>query len=212
MPAQVLDDRDVTHLDTLLLDGQGRLKVVPASVYADIEWLDLRIWCHKRAIYGLPTIELVEYLKRLIDGRAAIEVGSGNGALGRALGIPRTDNFCQTRPDVALLYQLQGQPLIDYGDDVERLSAIAAVKKYKPKVVLGSWVTQTSDGSRPGCMFGIDEEALLRRVKTYAVFGSLRNHGGHMKVINQRKHRVVQEPWMWSRAQDSALFIWGRWP
>ena len=206
---QVLQHRDTSYLDNLLLDKQGRLKVVPSSTHQSIPWEDIRLWCHLHAVYGLPTTELVEYLGQLIDGRKAIEVGAGNGTLGRALDIPRTDSFIQLRPDVALFYLAQGQPLVEYGDDVECLDAIAAIKKHRPQVVIGSWVTQTSDGSRPGCMFGLDEEEILRQVETYVVFGSLRNHGGEKKVINQHDHKVIQEPWMRSRAPDSALFIWG---
>jgi hypothetical protein len=204
----VLPDLDVSHLDQVLLDDRGQLRVVDSSVYEGIDPIELRVWCHKRAFYGLPTTELIAYLKTIIGGRSCIEVGSGNGALGRALGVPMTDNFCQRRPDVALLYTLQGQPLIDYGADVEQLEAKQAVKKYRPRVVVGSWVTQWSDGSRPGCMFGIDEDWMLRRVKTYVIFGSLRNHSPQFKAIRAHPHRVVQEPWMWSRAPDSALFVW----
>jgi len=94
--------------------------------------------------------------------------------------------------------------------DVEKISANAAVKKYKPKVVIGSWVTQKSMGGKPGCMYGLDEFAILRQSKAYVVFGSMCNHTGRNKDINTEPHRTVQEPWMWSRAQDSALFIWGK--
>jgi len=204
---QVMQPRDVTYLDEKLLDADGNLRVLPASVYEDIPWEHLRLWTHFRAIYGLPTIELVEYLKKLIGGRSAIEIGSGNGVLGRALGIPRTDNFMQTWPDVKLLYTLQGQPTITYGSDVEEMDAIEAIRKYKPEVVVASWVTQFSDGSRPGSMYGPDEEVLLSMVRSYMMFGSIKNHDH--KVICNGIHQIIREPWMWSRAQDSALFIWG---
>ena len=209
--AQVLPNLDVDHLDALLLDADGRPQVVPAEVYAGIPWAELRVWCHLRAIYGLPTTELVDFLQGLVGGRSAIEVGSGNGALGRALGIPLTDSLMQLRPDVAFLYALQGQPRIRYGADVRKMEALSAIRQYRPKVVVGSWLTQYMDpsreGSREGSMYGIDEETLLDQVETYIMFGSIRNHGS--KAICQREHQVIQEPWMWSRAQDSALFVWG---
>lgn len=196
-------------LDRILLDERGLLKVVSSEVYDSLDWTTLRCWCHLRAIYGLPTTELVAYLHDLIGGRKAIEIGSGNGALGRALGIPMTDNLCQTWPDVRAYYTLLGQPLISYPDDVEEREAFAAVAHYRPQVVIGSWVTQKSDGPQPGSMYGVDEESLLKQVETYVVFGSMRNHGGGMKTINRFRHRIIQEPWMRSRAEDSALFVWG---
>lgn len=203
---QVMQPQDVSYLDEKLLDSDGNLRILPASVYEEIPWEHLRLWTHFRAIYGLITVELVEFLKKLISGRRAIEIGSGNGALGRALGIPMTDNFMQTWPDVKLLYMMQGQPLITYGPDVEQMDAIKAIQHYKPEVVVASWVTQFSDGSRPGSMYGIDEEKLLDLVDTYMMFGSIKNHDH--KVICQRDHKVIQKPWMWSRSQDSALFLW----
>ena len=83
-------------------------------------------------MYLLPTIELVERLKRAIDGRRAIEIGSGNGVLAEALGIQGTDNFMQEMPKYKALYAAQGQPTIKYGKNVENLDALAAIKKYKP--------------------------------------------------------------------------------
>jgi len=205
--AQVLPNIDVDHLDARLLEADGRPKVVPAEVYASVPWVQLRVWCHQRAVYGLPSAELIERLREMIGGRPAIEVGDGSGSLGRALGIPMTDSFMQLRADVAILYALQGQPCIHYGADVRKMEALSAIDQFKPQVVVGSWLTQFSDGSREGSMYGIDEEALLDKVETYILFGSIRNHG--TKAICQRPHRVIQEPWMWSRAEDSALFIWG---
>ena len=210
--ARVLQPIDTSDLDPLLLDVKGRLKAVPAEVYANIKpWDKLRMWAHQHAVYGLPTTELVEYIQNLIANRSAIEIGSGSGCLGRSLGIPLTDNWCQTKPEVAMLYALQRQPTIKYEPDVENIDALAAIAKYRPSVVVASWFTQWSDGSRPGSMYGVVEEDLLDNygVETYMVFGSLSTHGG--KSIRSRPHRVIQEPWMWSRAKvgDTALFVWG---
>lgn len=205
----VLPNQDVSDLETLLLDEQGFLKMVPASVYTSIPWEKLRLWTHKHAVYGLPTVELVTYLQSIINGRKALEIGAGNGCLGRALGIPMTDNHLQEKPDIKALYALQGQPCIEYAPDVERLDAIEAVHRYHPQVVVASWVTQYSDGSRPGSVYGIHEETLLdiAGVETYLMFGSIRNHG--FKSICGRPHKVIREPWMWSRADDTALYVWG---
>ena len=212
----ILARRDVNYLDELLLDEQGRLRIVPSSVYEGLNWDELRLWMHHRAVYGLPTTELIEYLTGLIGDRTAIEIGAGNGCFGRALDIPMTDSFTQRDPEVAFLYQIQGQPTVDYGSDVEKLEALEAVKKYRPQVVFGSWVTQWSPGPHhPGSAWGIREDQLLELVETYIVFGSIRNHG--TKDICARPHHVAtndptspEVPWMWSRAKDTALYIWER--
>lgn len=207
MSVSILPHHDVRYLDPLLRDSAGVLQVVPASVYAGIPHQHLQIWTHLNACYGLPTTELVDFIQQVIHGRSAIEIGSGNGVLGKALGIPCTDLKAQEIPEVRALYIQMKQPTIRYGAHVEHLEALAAVRKYKPRVVVGSWVTQVSDGSRQGAVFGVDEEALLRQVETYILFGSLRNHGD--KAICRRPHKVLQQPWMRSRADDAALFIWG---
>ena len=207
-PSRVLYDEDVSDLDNLLMDEQGRLKAVPASVYAGISENRRRVWTHKHAVYGLPTTELVEFVKELIGGRATLEIGTGAGCLGRELGVRLTDNHCQEIPSVKLLMAMQGQPAIVYPEDVENIGAIQAVNKYKPQVVVASWVTQLSVDSSPGCMYGVQEEHVLDKVETYIFFGSEANHGA--KRVMKRKHDTYRRTWMFSRASDSVLYVWSK--
>ena len=201
-----LANKDVSYIDAILLDASGRLKPVPSAVVAKIPFDDLRIWLHFKGVYGLPTTELIEYLKERIGDQDAIEIGAGNGVFGRVLGIPSTDSFIQARPDVHLYYAATGQPTVQYGTDVEQMDAEEAVKHFQPEVVFGSWITQLwQEGDESGSVFGIDEEALLNDVDEYILFGSFRNHG---KKRIWPPGEIVQEPWMWSRAPDSVLFIW----
>jgi len=214
-----LPPRDTSYLDRLLLDEDGYLRVVPSEVYEGIDWVDLRVWCHKRAFYGLPTTELIEFLREQIGDRTAIEIGSGNGVFGRALDIPRTDSHLQEQPEVALHYLMQGQPLVGYGPDVERLEALEAVQKYDPQVVIGSWVTHWIDPNLPyppggGSMYGIREDRLLTHpsVETYMVIGNLDVHG-HKPAWKPElgASHVVQAPWLWSRAArpgNNCVMVW----
>ena len=171
MMVQLLPKLNVTDLDVRLCDESGRLKINPSKTYARIPWDKLRVWTHLKAFYGLPTPELIACLKEIIGPRTAIEIGAGNGCLGRALSIPMTDSHVQADPAIRLYYASMGQPTIEYGNDVEQLDALGAVHKYKPQVVVGSWVTQKSDGTRPGSFYGVDEESLLEEVETYIIFG-----------------------------------------
>lgn len=227
-PTTVLAHRDISYLDDLLLDpsvarSEYRLRTVPASTYGGMPYTDLQYWCARRAFYGLPTTELVGWLHDLIGDRGAIEVGSGTGALGRALGVPRTDSFNQQQPDVALLYALSGQQVITYGSDVERLEALEAIRKYQPQVVVGQWVTEyvapsEVPGPGGGSVYGLKEREILAQpcVETYAVVGNLAIHG--QKSIARDVPRgwvltVHKFPWIWSRAtkpEQNCIMVWDR--
>ena len=220
-PISFLSHRDVTYLDALLLD-QGRLRVLDASALASVPHDDLRYWCHMRAVYGLVTTELVAWLADRIGGRSAIEIGSGNGALGRALGIPRTDSRIQETPEMQMFYRLQGQATVTYGEDVERLDALAAVRRYRPKVVVGMWVTEyvsphETPGPGGGSIYGIDERALFAEgVETYIVVGNLTVHG-QKRILHEPPTGVTVEgfaaSWIWSRSaapSQNCILVWDK--
>lgn len=177
MKYYTLPSHDTSYLDTDLLDSNGLLKVMPAEYYQNIPQEHLAIWCHKHAVYSLPTYELLEVVRREIGGAKAIEIGAGNGCLGRALGIPITDSCIQEREDIAVAYNAIGQPIVKYPKDIIKMEALDAVHHYKPEVVIASWVTQKwRKGDKDGFQFGVNEEALLRLVDKYIMVG---NHGVH---------------------------------
>jgi len=198
----------------MILEPNGALKLMPASYYDGLDREQLRVWCHWHARYGLPTIELVDYLKGLIGHKTAIEIGSGCGDLCYHLGIQGTDNWCQTFKDVQLFYILMRQPMIKYGSWVERIDALEAVQKYRPQVVVASWVTHWVDATKPvkndvGNMYGVKEDEILKLVETYILIGNKNIH--EYKPIMERDHLEIQAPFVKSRAQDASLdriFIW----
>jgi hypothetical protein len=207
----------LSELDERLLNPDGTVKVLPSAAFDDIDHTDLRVWCNRRALYGLPTTELIDWLREFIGDRSAIEICSGNGVFGRALDIPRTDNLLQNRPNIAMMYQLQGQPRITYGSDVEKLEAVQAVRKYDPQVVIGSWVTHWIDPHKAfplggGSMYGPKEDRILAHpsVEAYVVIGNIDTH--KYKPILQREHQVIQAPWLRGRGrnpENNALYVWG---
>jgi len=197
------------HLDALLLDEYQRLRVLPASEYARIPRDELRTWCHFRAVYQLPSQELVDWMRERIGSRSALEVGAGRGWLGRALGVRMTDNHCQSWADVRAYYEAMQQPTIPYGSDVEAVDALDAVARYTPQVVFGCWVTQKSSQPGGGSVYGLEEAAMLQRVEEYIVVGNDRIHG--TKDIMARPHETVRAPWIISRAQQpelNAIYVW----
>jgi len=198
-----------------LLDSNDHLKILPASAYDAIPQHELRLFCHFYARYGLPTKEMVEWLKKHIGKKSAIEIGAGHGDLGRALGIPMTDNYCQTWPDVKEFYEAAEQPVIAYGEDVERLDALEAAQKYKPDIIIGQWVTHWIDPALSvpvggGSMYGVKEDLLLKECKTYIVLGNKNIHG-HKPILKQ-KHAELKLPFIRSRAsspKENVVYVWG---
>lgn len=199
-------------LAPVLLDASGRLKVVPASVLGETT-LEERGWFGVRhGVYGLVTTELVEHLRGFIGSRSAIEIGAGHGVLAQALGIAATDNRQQEQPDIKAYYALLRQPVVRYGDNVEKLDAMAAVRKYRPQVVIASWVTHRYDERRPragGNMHGVVEEAVISACEHYVFIGNERVHAA--KSIWALPHTRSTPPWLYSRATNGSgdfIAVW----
>lgn len=196
-----------------LLMPNGQLKLLSYREYEKYSSDNLRYFCWLNARCGIPTVELVDYLKSIINGRTAIEIGSGHGDLGRYLNIPLTDSRMQEEPEIKSFYYRIGHPTIKYPEDVEKLEALEAVKKYKPQVVIASWVCpysphDTTYGSSPR---GIEEDKLLELVDTYIMIGNLVTHGD--KPIRKLKHQEINEKFIISRAtnpENNRIFIWDK--
>jgi hypothetical protein len=165
----------------------------------------------RNGFYGLPTQELVQWLVEYIDGRSAIEIGAGSGALGRAMAIPMTDNYMQTWPEIKLHYEMNGQATIKYGSDVEMLDAEKAISKYNPEVVVASWVTHKYNEKLHhlgGNMYSPHEDAIIKN-RTYIVVG---NRGTHdKKPILSKEHEEYEFDWLYSRSMNpnNVSYVWG---
>jgi hypothetical protein len=205
------------RLDELLLDEAGHMRLLPAAVLYDQDPVVLRTWANQRGRYGLPTAELVDWLRDRIAGRKAIEVGAGMGDLGRHLGIKMTDSAVQVEDSALnLYYRSMGQVPTDPPADVIRCDALTAVRRYRPQVVVGCFITQlyrkgdekTGTGSS---VFGVDEGKLLARVGEYIHIGATSVHYG--KRILKRAHIEHAFPWLVSRVVEPStnrIWIWTR--
>ncbi len=211
-PTMILleDKRAVKRLDEILLDpSTGLLRILSAETYAHIKREDLSVWCHYNGYYGLPTLELVALLKELIAGRSAIEIGSGMGVLGLALDIPCTDNYSQTFPDVKALYEKMDQPTIQYSAHVEKLDYKQAIRKYKPEVVVGSWITQlynSDEANLGGSIYGVDEGYIIEQVDDYIHIGHRLTHD--KKSILKMEHGEIEAPYIVSRSMSHGNVLW----
>lgn len=211
MRAALLPNFDPGPLDRLLLNGT-RIEPPHAKQLRSVAQPELCAWCVKRSRYCVPTVELVQWLTEQINGRSAIEIGSGMGDLGRALAIQMTDSYAQTAPEMQLYYKMIGQPIVSPPPWVAKHDALEAVAKFKPRVVVAAWVTQLyREGELEGSAFGVDEDLLLSQVETYIHVGNLDVHG--TKRILQRKHEAYQFPFLFSRGFDrsrNVVHVWNR--
>jgi len=203
-------------LDEVMENGQ--LRVVPTAFYERFTQDDISGFCLRHGLYCVPTTELVDKINELIlevsPTRSGIEIGSGNGALGKALGIPCTDNHMQDDPTIRAYYQSMQQPTVQYGSHVERLDAEAAVERYRPEVVVAAWVTHKfneSDPDRGGNMFGVDEIAMLGKIKRYIFVGNFYTH--QSKPLLGVPHSVHAGEVCVSRSlrpRGNAIVVWDR--
>lgn len=172
----------VRDISADVLGEDKRLKILPAATWHEFTSLEQMKFCVLNGYYTIPTTELVDRLREIIRGRPAIEIGSGNGVLAEALGIPATDNKQQDRLEIKAVYAAQGQPTINYGPNVIEMDANAAVKHYKPEVVIGCWVTHRYEmrrHERGGNADGVDFGPIFRKTKTFVLVGNRKVHRQH---------------------------------
>ena len=114
---------DISRLEKLTGAASGLIRPIPSKMVEECGFEQLRMFLHKYGLYTMPTTELIEYLAGIIAGKRAIEIGAGMGVIGRALGIPVTDNKMQAWPSVKAYYDLMRQPTIRYPVDIIELDA-----------------------------------------------------------------------------------------
>jgi hypothetical protein len=212
---KTLPNVDLDALDEQLLDKTtGRIRLMPAAELLAHGLLALQAWCVARARYQLVTTELIEWLKPLVHGRRAIEIGAGMGDLGHYLGIPMTDSAWQVEQEADTFFALafRDQAPTNPPPDVERIDAEAAVAKYKPDIVVGCWITQKwHEGDDRGSVHGVEEIRIVRAVDCYVHIGNHRVHS--FKRILRLKHKERRAPWIVSRAfepEENIIWTWGR--
>lgn len=214
----ILPEEDVKYLAQDILDDNGLLKPMPSAYYSTVPDAHLAMFGHMHGIYLFPTIELVDAVKQEIGNRKAIEIGSGTGCLGRALGIPMTDSHIQARSDIRELYDSIGQPPIKYPPDVLKMDAKEAIEHFKPECVVAAWVTQKwRKGDKDGFIYGVNEWDIINKVDKYILIGNFRVHkdkrimrrGG--MLIGLTVNKEMETPGIYSRSlhrELDAIWTW----
>jgi hypothetical protein len=201
---------DISHIEKIVMP-EGELKIVTAAYYEDLSNDELSMFALKHALYSIPTIELINFLKKEIgDEKSVLEIGSGNGFLGKALNIKCTDNKMQDDPAVKLMYKNISQPTIKYGDNVEKIDAEEALRKYHPGIVIASWVTQKyCPVKNKGNVYGPDLREIVKNCQKFILIGNDSTHGWF--EIMQLSHRKIEVDGYISRAsnpQNNYVYIW----
>jgi hypothetical protein len=199
----LIDPTTTRDLSPDALDSNGLPRILPAAFWAATTRAERALYCVRNGIYCIPTAELVEHLRAMIGGRKAIEIGSGNGVLAQALGIPATDNRMQEAPFIRALYDASEQAPVRYGLNVERLDAHLAIATHRPDVVIGAWVTHRydpNDHDAGGNAYGPYGTAIVRSVDEYILIG---HTGVHAQNPLWRTPHIVEYPgFLYSRAMS----------
>lgn len=214
----ILHNHNIDYLDPVLIDETtGLLKVVDSAILREVDPEHLVVWGNKRGVYTYPTTELIAWIKEKIGDRKAIEICSGNGVMGRALGIVRTDSHMQTTPEMIAYYTAFGQKPIEPPKDVYKFEANDAVDYFKPQVVVACYATQKylpGDEKPPkvgSSFYGVDELAMLPKIETYINIGNDTSHGD--KRIRKFKHELYRFDWLFTRSanqKENHICVWNQ--
>lgn len=200
MIVNALNRRDTSGLSELLIkDG----KFVPAS-FEDINKFDqeqISLFCVEQGLYQIPTIELIEFLKEETKGGFTLEIGAGNGCIGRNVGCMMTDNFQQTWPEIKIYYEITKQPVVKYGDDVLCINGNEAIKKFNPHNVIACWVTELyRDDINEGNATGVNEVQMFADgILKYIHVGNDLTHERKL-LFKKYEHKKYYFPWLLSRS------------
>ena len=202
----------LTKYDRIFLDERGIIKLQPADFYKTIDNADLRVWCICRAIYQLPTIELIEWLKTNLNLERTIEIGAGNNYLYHHLGIVGVDNYSEQIPAVKLVHEILNQPSTNPPPKVEKLDAIAAIEKYQPETVITSWMTIKGEDTEEvdgGHRYAPDEDEIIDTGVTYVFIGNEDLHSD--RYIMNKPHKTYYFDWLVSRGyypEQNYICVW----
>ena len=205
-----VDKEMVQKLNDILRPDENRFNIPKSSELDAFSQDTISALCVHYGMYLVPTVELVEYLQNIIDPADTIEVGSGCGLLGTALGIRMTDNRMQERPEIQEYLRAAKQRPVQYHPDVEKIDAVSAVKKYEPKTVLAAWVSDPQSGN----MYGPREVEFFDTpsVERYILIGHERVHSNKEILGTKFFKKKIKPKWLVSRSarKGNTIYIFER--
>ncbi len=153
-----------------------------------------------RGIYCFYTRDLVEELATTIGQRNCLEIGAGDGTLtrflkARGVSVTATDSHGWSNS-------------VTYPDWVVKLDACAALRKYRPEVVICSWPPAQNDFER--CVFETDSVLLYivigsRHRFAFGNWDDYKKQKDFVMVEDERLAQLVLPPEL-----ESAVFVFQR--
>lgn len=203
--------------DQLLFQQPSLPRPLPCARYRKWGTPALKAWCYINKLYGLPTLELLEWLSFRLRGYPPgdiLEIGAGRSNIGSCISVRQTDQYTYDIPEARGFYDSMNQKPPRPEPEVEKLEALEAVEKYKPRVVIASWVSQWLDPEDPnprghGSIFGVKKDELLKQpsVELYIQVSNTLVHGAESV---SRSASIVRPGGLASRGEPGkdAIFVW----
>lgn len=202
----------LARFDSLLLDSvTKRIKLLPISVYSELDRTELRIWCHYRTRYLIPTVELVDWLIERIDGRRAIEIGASNSDLAYYLGIRTIASYPVLYASDRLAPLFPGQiPTRVVSPGFHQMDVMQAILELRPEVAIGAWIPDKfNDCFGDRLKYAPNEYQIIQNVE-YIHIGTEKIHG-RSKIL-EFPHETVKPLGLVSRTSanppDDVVHIW----
>lgn len=196
----------------VVMDGDN-MRCLPAKTWESFPFEEVRMLLHETGTYVIPTEELIDYLDAMLGSQSCIEIGAGNGWIGRELDMTMTDSYMQRDNKLVVQYYKKiGQPTIKYPSDVLKMDALTAVRRFRPHTVLGCYVTHKwRNDTQDGNDWGVDFPRLLKSVQRLILVGNLDVHRNN--PLMAMPHDEILLDGLLTRAEDSTrnrIFIWNK--
>ncbi len=213
------------QLAKLVKEENGKLlpNILPANEILKLGDYNRQIIMSLLGLYVWPTVELFDFFKTNIPNETSVlELGAGNGVLGKSLGWNSTDNFSQSEQFIArnkeeqrynkmALLQLKSNNIapVNYGDNVRKIDACDAVSEYKANTVLGLYLTDVTQNK---FTINLMDAFMSESTETFYLVGNMDTHYKKSPIFDL-KHEIIEVEGLVIRHQNNKqgrIFKWDK--
>lgn len=209
---QLIDQNGLIDLASKVVDKDYHFHPIPANEVRKYNFDTINYFMQVAGIYTFPTMELIDWLNDQVDEvyedtiTPAIEIGCGNGWIGRSLEIPFSDSRVHDKLEIKMMMESCGCIPIQYPDDVKTLEASDAIRMYHPEYIIASYpVAKFIPGSDYGSVYGIDQQFVSTHCHKYFFIGNKRVHS--RDPLMKRKHQEIELDGLITRGDNSQARI-----